>query len=675
MKKENLRKLLSFALVLTLAFSFSATVTGADSQAVVYDSECVLEETLTALVKDFGIRFYGTPNEKNATTYVKEQFEKYDSYVSEMVEIPLHIWNHPTGGYLYQNSIQRPAVVEPVDGPWILGRPIPNSATFGKDALGDFSGVFHDFGTFPNISLPDGLTSGGIYGTLRFDNAATVANINTVIAAIHTKYDGAVKLTGLFISRSIDATGLSGGVPVFYSLHGNITNIPVNTVGLALSCLENLAAVGKSGNIKDVYRFEPRVSYAAYATKPAATDEPDLVLVVSAHIDGVWGAPSANDNGSGVTALIELARRFNDVDLGNIELIFAAVGAEEYGSFEGAAYLCERLEREGKITRGATGSNSNGSPGIGVNLNMDMIAPELNAVTSGGASLATVFAGNRSNAQNLASYLLLDEAASVKMPEALDGIITNAMFNLGGASDYMMFHYFGMDATSLNHGLERGYHTAFDNMEDNYSYDRHLYSVDLMTKAIQKAIDQELTKRAKFIAKMDEVTTEVTLTNADQMFKTYDAVAVRFTGKDSGEVCDLTFTKDEPVKLLLGVEELEILSVTATGTGVGNMRTGQAHNFTSRLVGTVDNCYAITSLKINALSIYTVARGESYHFGLILNNHATCEKVEWAIADPSLAYVDHDGNVTIFDKIGNVRLTATDPDTGISHSITLRIAS
>ena len=83
----------------------------------------------------------------------------------------------------------------------------------------------------------------------------------------------------------------------------------------------------------------------------------------------------------------------------------------------------------------------------------------------------------------------------------------------------------------------------------------------------------------------------------------------------------------------------------------------------------------VTSVRIDSLSIATVARYETRNFGVILNDNAISDKIDWTIADPSLGYVDEDGNVTIFDKTGNVRLTATDRDTGISHSITLRIAS
>ena len=82
----------------------------------------------------------------------------------------------------------------------------------------------------------------------------------------------------------------------------------------------------------------------------------------------------------------------------------------------------------------------------------------------------------------------------------------------------------------------------------------------------------------------------------------------------------------------------------------------------------------ITSLRLDALSITTMARGETRDFHLLMNEGAAKEQIVWTIADPSLGYVDQ-GVVTIFDKTGNVRLTATDPVSGLSHSITIRIAS
>ncbi len=41
---------------------------------------------------------------------------------------------------------------------------------------------------------------------------------------------------------------------------------------------------------------------------------PDEILLIGAHYDSVLGSPGANDNGSGVAAMLEIARRFSTLD-------------------------------------------------------------------------------------------------------------------------------------------------------------------------------------------------------------------------------------------------------------------------------------------------------------------------------------------------------------------------
>ena len=82
----------------------------------------------------------------------------------------------------------------------------------------------------------------------------------------------------------------------------------------------------------------------------------------------------------------------------------------------------------------------------------------------------------------------------------------------------------------------------------------------------------------------------------------------------------------------------------------------------------------ITSIRIDANVIETVERGGVYRFGLILNEGALAEDVVWTLSDPSLAIIDGD-TIHILNRTGTVRLIATDPVSGLFHSITLRIAS
>ena len=69
------------------------------------------------------------------------------------------------------------------------------------------------------------------------------------------------------------------------------------------------------------YRVELQVyaiagdNYANIEVTRRGGTHPDEIIVVGAHYDAVAGAPGANDNGSGVAALLELADRFRNAEL------------------------------------------------------------------------------------------------------------------------------------------------------------------------------------------------------------------------------------------------------------------------------------------------------------------------------------------------------------------------
>jgi len=44
----------------------------------------------------------------------------------------------------------------------------------------------------------------------------------------------------------------------------------------------------------------------------SGTKHPEEIIIVGAHYDAVYGASGANDNGTGVAAILELANRFKD---------------------------------------------------------------------------------------------------------------------------------------------------------------------------------------------------------------------------------------------------------------------------------------------------------------------------------------------------------------------------
>jgi hypothetical protein len=93
------------------------------------------------------------------------------------------------------------------------------------------------------------------------------------------------------------------------------------------------------------------------------------------------------------------------------------------------------------------------------------------------------------------------------------------------------------------------------------------------------------------------------------------------------------------------------------------------------IVNVVEAPIPITSIRINAVAIENIKRGEVKQFRVTLNEGASDEGIVWTTANPALATVNADGVVTVKNIIGTVVLTATDPVSRRSHSVLLRIAS
>jgi len=79
------------------------------------------------------------------------------------------------------------------------------------------------------------------------------------------------------------------------------------------------AADWLESTLRDLHDNAQRIEYEVHnitcanieAERPGTT-HPDEIVIIGAHYDSAPGTPGANDNGSGVAALLELARRFSD---------------------------------------------------------------------------------------------------------------------------------------------------------------------------------------------------------------------------------------------------------------------------------------------------------------------------------------------------------------------------
>src|SRR3954466_2978742 len=128
---------------------------------------------------------------------------------------------------------------------------------------------------------------------------------------------------------------------------------------------------------RDTYELRGRACHNLEVEIPGATPE---VLVVGAHYDSVSGCPGANDNGSGIAALLALARGFAGKPARQTLRFVAFVNeeppyfqTEEMGSFVYAKRCKERGDRvTGMISletigyfSDAQGSQKYPSPGLG----------------------------------------------------------------------------------------------------------------------------------------------------------------------------------------------------------------------------------------------------------------------------------------------------------------------
>jgi hypothetical protein len=81
---------------------------------------------------------------------------------------------------------------------------------------------------------------------------------------------------------------------------------------------------------------------------------PEEIVIAGAHYDSVVGSPAANDNGSGVAALLELARLLAGADLPRTVRLVAFVNEEPpffYGTEMGSRIYAERARQRGEQVR------------------------------------------------------------------------------------------------------------------------------------------------------------------------------------------------------------------------------------------------------------------------------------------------------------------------------------
>ncbi|MCL1810231.1 MAG: M28 family peptidase [Clostridiales bacterium] len=541
------------------------------------DPDCTIMETMVYLVEDCGVRFHGMPNEAKSLAYVEKRFKDFGYTDVEWVKIPLRSVGY-TGRVAFKNGAAD-----------VVGNAYPASTAFSK-----LEGCkLVDLGTDTAYAVPAGVT-GDMVGAVRV-NAATVnaTVLNAIVTALNADPD--VNVKGLVVTRAGSAVTAANyrAVP---SVSGTVNVPTVATPGFFFE-----KAVANAANFDVMERYARTETGTVMATKPARDpDNPDLIIFVTAHIDTVLASPGAGDNGSSVASVVELAKRFANVDNGNIEVVFAAVGAEDGGGMLGSIYLAEKVIAEGRSD-------------IAININLDMGASP--NTTSAGQMLSTVAvhtwngsSGVNTNVKfDLPSWLVLNHCQEVPMAP---GITNYKLFNFG-STDHVQFVNRGIEGCNLaiiyneggtSFGTEPQYHTAEDTLELNYSYQRNLGNCDMAGCGIQAAYDLAVSKRASYNYRHVGDETRVTLANAGQLFNAYDEVRVNFVGSVSGTASNTFVDGGTATYAFPAVQTVSASSSTAYGTGLMNHRDDEYRTFSTGMRSEFYDANLKASLSVDEVS-------------------------------------------------------------------------
>ena len=491
------------------------------------------ERNIYQLVNGFGQRVFGTPNEYNAARYMAAEFEAAGAEDVEVIVTSRA--DIGSGRLAFAGEL-----------PDIYGFARPDNATWGAAV----EAPLVDLGTFPNLTVPED-TTGPIIGAIRFHSrgggAANQFNVHLIppvlealeeanpgltiphfVLAAEAHPEVTEQRTIDVINHSIASDGGRGNDFFGGNRIASLQNAAAATAQprpFVITTLLHLEqAVERAASFETVERYVRNTVASVFARIPAITDTPDMIILLTAHIDSVPPSQGAADNASGSVGLLEMARRFVGNE-SNIELRFLGVGGHEGGGVGGLHFNGDRMAAAGEVP-------------ISINLNMDIAASAsigieealgrggpLNAISMDLPGLAS--GRVRAGEVNLPAYLVVGDALNVWSPGDV-GISTVRPFRFGG-SDHVAHNTRGFESSSMitvcdccNY-LEIGYHNALDNLEDNYCFYRFSLVYELMANALQRAIDQEITRRAHL--RLDTETGVLTLANAAQIWQTFDTLA------------------------------------------------------------------------------------------------------------------------------------------------------
>lgn len=536
------------AAVCTLLMASSASAMADTGAATVYKAAdaASLKQHVTALSEDIGVRLMGTPNEYAAAEYIEGQLDSYgyDGQISEytinasaVAAIDIGEKQH-YANYYYAGEMNQ--IINPNISNCTLSEPTQEDL----DVISTW-----------NISA----------GDLVVVNSSLFSDLEA-LSKVQAENDGtetALKSSD-FINQAVDkAEEANASAIVIYNdtgLRSQSVKVSGNTIPvIGANTVIGEELISNAGNIS-ISKVERPISWNVEAVKEASTEEPESIIYVTSHLDSVMGAPGATDNASAVAAVLELAKKYKDVDTGGVEIHFVAFGGEESGLLGSAAYV-NQIPEEDKA--------------IAINFNMDMLSStgtfydkDINADVNLNA-VSLDIAGGKSATFNIAAALIITGSEDMQFIEGTE----NLRWFKYGSSDHQSFQDSGIDAASMirvtdeSDDIEDINHTYKDNMVDNYSLDRHVECTNMVSKGIAKAIDSKFTKVLEYYE--DAENGKVVAADSEQLSYLYDEIVYVFEKADGTTTQTTGYAANDYA--VIAPADATLVSAQGVGTGTANI--------------------------------------------------------------------------------------------------------
>ncbi|MFF2445883.1 M28 family peptidase [Neobacillus sp. NPDC058068] len=415
-KKKVMSVLLTAGLVLSVNGVYAQGNGGAPNSnaASAFDNKIIKKISADNMYNTIALlseepRTAGTPGELKGAQYIKSQFEKY-GYETELQSFPIYdvVRNNVKGiveiggqnlnPYVFSGSFSGEVTAEVVNVGKAIAGTVPDSVK-GKIAL-----IERGDNTF--VEKIQNVLDKGAVGVIMYNNTGTSNAFGQASYGQNIPAVGITRAQGLALVDQIKA--------------GPITaQLKVSGSGLVEKTSYNVVA----------------------KMKPHKNKDTGQIVMIGAHHDSVPGGPGANDDASGVSAVLELARVMSNMPI-DTELRFVTFGSEEKGLLGSYHYASTLSDAE--------------ADKIVAHFQMDMIGSKDAGGDHAANGLIMYTIDGKKN-------LVTDLAASAGARTALGEVVPYGQL---GRSDHQPFHELGIPAALFIHSpLEPWYHTPADTID------------------------------------------------------------------------------------------------------------------------------------------------------------------------------------------------------------------